>query len=63
VTKSPTDRKHVLVIGAGSVGKRHLRNFSQLGCAVSAFDQRPEPVDEAANEVGLVRRFLQLPEA
>lgn len=63
MTKSPTDRKHVLVIGAGSVGKRHLRNFSQLGCAVSAFDQRPDRVAEAAKEVGLVRRFLQLPEA
>ena len=30
--------KHLLILGSGSVGKRHMHNFSQLGCSISAMD-------------------------
>jgi predicted dehydrogenase len=56
-------RRHLLVLGAGSVGKRHLRNFSQLGCDVSAFDQRADRVAEAGEEIKLVHGFASLTEA
>lgn len=48
---------HILVLGAGSVGRRHLRNLAELGCRVSAFDPREDRLDEAASEVELVSRF------
>ena len=48
---------HVLVVGAGSVGKRHLRNFSTLGCQVSAMDPRPDRLVEATEAVPLVCSF------
>lgn len=48
---------HMLIVGAGSVGKRHLRNFAKLGCKVSAFDPRADRLDDAAKETPLERRF------
>jgi predicted dehydrogenase len=53
-------RRHLLVLGAGSVGKRHLRNFSQLGCDVSAFDQRADRVAEAGKDVKLIHGFVDI---
>lgn len=50
-------KKHILVIGAGSVGKRHLRNFTALGCAVSAMDPREDRLKEASSEVPLVKTY------
>jgi predicted dehydrogenase len=38
---------HLLIIGAGSVGKRHLRNFASMGCRVSAVDPRSDRLAEA----------------
>ena len=40
--------KHILVVGVGSIGKRHLRNFKSLGCKVSAVDPRTDRLDEAS---------------
>ena len=54
---------HVLVVGAGSVGKRHLRNLSMLGCRVSAIDPRADRLEEAAGEVQLEGRFTNFEEA
>ncbi len=54
---------HILVIGSGSVGKRHLRNFSDLGCRVSAIDPRKDRLEEAAGEVTLEGSFQDLGEA
>lgn len=51
------EQKHILVLGAGSVGKRHLRNFAELGCRVSAMDPRSDRLHEAQNEVSLSKRF------
>ena len=44
---------HVLVVGAGSVGRRHARNLAALGAGVSVVDPRPDRRDEAAGEVDL----------
>ncbi len=49
--------KHIFVIGAGSVGKRHLRNFANLGCKVSAMDPREDRLAEAAEQVKLAKSF------
>ncbi|MGA0830788.1 MAG: Gfo/Idh/MocA family protein [Nitriliruptoraceae bacterium] len=42
---------HVLVVGAGSVGRRHARNLAGLGADVSVVDPRPDRRAEAAGEV------------
>jgi len=55
--------KHILVIGAGSVGKRHLQNFSALGCAISAIDPRADRLDEARRTLSLVHAFSDLESA
>lgn len=51
------DPLHVLVLGAGSVGRRHLRNLAAIGCAVSAFDPREDRLVEASTEVELVGTY------
>lgn len=41
---------HILVIGFGSVGKRHARNLSALGCRISCVDPRADRREELAKE-------------
>jgi predicted dehydrogenase len=41
---------HILVIGTGSVGKRHARNFHELGCTISCVDPRQDRLDEMVRE-------------
>lgn len=41
---------HVLVVGSGSVGRRHARNLAALGCAISCADPRTDRRDELAKE-------------
>jgi predicted dehydrogenase len=55
--------KHLLIIGAGSVGKRHLRNFAALGVRVSALDPRSDRLEEARSEAPLEHTFQDLGEA
>ncbi|MGE0479635.1 MAG: Gfo/Idh/MocA family protein [Phycisphaerae bacterium] len=45
---------HVLVIGGGSAGQRHLRNFAALGCRVSVADPRPDRLVESSRAAPLV---------
>jgi predicted dehydrogenase len=54
---------HLLIVGAGSVGKRHLKNFVGLGCRVSAIDPRPDRLQEAENTAPLEARFPTLEDA
>jgi predicted dehydrogenase len=61
--RSSMDKRHLLVVGAGSVGKRHLRNLSGLGCQLSAVDPRPDRLDEANKETPLHRMFADLQDA
>ena len=42
--------KHILIVGTGSAGKRHARNFISLGCTVSCMDPRQDRLDELADE-------------
>lgn len=48
---------HILIISAGSVGKRHLRNFANFGCQVSVMDPRADRLAEAAAVVPTVHQF------
>ena len=57
------DKRHILVLGAGSVGKRHLNNFAELGCILSAMDPREDRLNEASKEVNLEMSFSNLEDA
>lgn len=46
------DTNHILIFGAGSVGKRHARNLAALGCRISCMDVREDRCQEMAHEVG-----------
>lgn len=46
---------HILIIGSGSVGKRHGRNFASLQCEISAFDPRADRLKEIKNDVGILK--------
>jgi predicted dehydrogenase len=45
---------HILIIGSGSVGKRHARNLAALGCRISCVDPRAERRRELAAETPVV---------
>jgi predicted dehydrogenase len=52
---------HLLVIGAGSIGKRHLRNLDGLGVSrLSVVDVRPDRLEEAREAVPGVTTFADL---
>lgn len=55
--------RHILVIGSGSVGKRHARNLSALGCRISCVDPREDRRAEMGQEVELVGSFASEGEA
>ena len=55
--------KHILIIGAGSVGKRHARNLTELGCRISCMDPREDRRSEMAGEVEIVAGFAHDTEA
>lgn len=52
--------KHLISMGAGSVGKRHLRNLKAMGCRVSAMDPRQDRLDEAGKETPLEGTYTSL---
>lgn len=54
------NRQHVLVVGAGSVGRRHARNFETLGCAISCVDPNEERLEQVARELSVAYRFTTL---
>jgi len=54
---------HILVVGAGSAGKRHARNLRLLGCRISACDPRHDRLLEIEHEGPLVRTFATLDRA
>ena len=51
---------HVLVVGTGSVGKRHARNLLGLGCEVTCVDPRRDRLEEALEELGAVPVYPDL---
>lgn len=54
---------HVLIVGAGSVGKRHARNLTTVGCRISCCDPRPDRREELSREVTLAGSFTRLEDA
>lgn len=48
---------HILIIGSGSVGKRHARNFAKLGCRISCVDPREDRRRELAAETPVLGAF------
>ncbi len=48
---------HILIVGSGSVGKRHARNFSALGCNVSCVDPRPDRREELGRESRMISAY------
>ncbi|NJL70827.1 MAG: Gfo/Idh/MocA family oxidoreductase [Candidatus Competibacteraceae bacterium] len=54
---------HILIVGSGSVGRRHARNLHALGCRISCLDPREERLAELAAEVPVVGRFKDLGDA
>jgi predicted dehydrogenase len=53
-------KHHILVLGTGSVGRRHAKNFQALNCDISCMDPREDRLDEAAKEGVLQFRFSDL---
>jgi predicted dehydrogenase len=55
--------KHLLIVGSGSVGKRHARNLAALGCRISCMDPRPDRRAELVAETPCVGSFATLEDA
>jgi predicted dehydrogenase len=51
---------HLLVLGAGSAGKRHAGNLQSLGCRISLFDPRTDRVEEAGKTLTVSGGFPDL---
>jgi predicted dehydrogenase len=56
-------QRHFLIVGTGSVGKRHARNLHGLGCAVSTMDPRSDRREELRGELPLGGAYASLEEA
>ena len=54
---------HILIVGAGSAGKRHAQNLRSLGAAVSLVDSRQDRLDEARAQGITVSVFQDLQDA
>ncbi len=52
--------KHLLIVGSGSVGKRHARNLAALGCRISCMDPREDRRAELVAETPCVGSFATL---
>jgi len=52
--------KHILVLGSGSVGRRHMRNMENMNCRLSAMDPNVDRLSEASKEVSLIFQFTKL---
>jgi len=59
----PKEQKHILIIGSGSVGKRHARNLGAFGCSISCVDPRKDRLDELASEIKVQGTFSTIEEA
>lgn len=56
-------RKHILILGSGSVGKRHARNLSSQDCDISCFDPREDRIKELAEETPIKSSSTDLEQA
>ena len=56
-------QKHILILGTGSVGKRHASNLSSLGCTISCMDPRTDRLEEVKQEINVVGTYISIEEA
>lgn len=55
---------HVLVVGCGSIGKRHIQNLKSLNIEkISICDSNPQRVDELGENFNIPLRFTKLSDA
>ena len=54
---------HILIVGSGSVGRRHARNLSALGCRISCMDPRQDRQQELARETPVIGAYASMAEA
>lgn len=54
---------NILVVGLGSIGRRHAQNFSRLGCGVGGVEINPQRVDEAELSVPGLRSWDNIGDA
>ena len=55
-------QKHILILGTGSVGKRHASNLSSLGCTISCMDPRADRLEEVKQEIDVVGTYISIEE-
>jgi len=55
-----TSQPHLLVLGAGSAGKRHAANLQGLGCSISLFDPRTDRLEDAGKSIAVQSGFTDL---
>jgi len=56
--------RHILIVGSGSVGKRHAQNLKKLGCRISCSDPRQDRINELEEAIGeLVAGYRTIEEA
>lgn len=46
-------KRHILVFGVGSVGKRHMENLNKLGCRISGFDPNISRLEEIKEKIDI----------
>lgn len=56
-------QKHILILGTGSAGQRHAKNFHSLGCRISCMDPRTDRLDALKKEIDLAGTYTSLEEA
>ena len=56
-------RKHILIVGTGSVGKRHAQNLNCLGCLISCVDPREDRLEEARNQTPIKETYTSFSES
>jgi predicted dehydrogenase len=54
---------HILIVGSGSVGRRHARNLAALGCRISCMDPRQDRREELAGETPVAGAHASMGEA
>ena len=50
-------KKHILIVGSGSIGQRHAVNLSNLGCIISCIDLRDDRISEIKSKVNINLSF------
>lgn len=53
----------ILIVGAGSAGRRHARNLHAHGASIACFDPRSDRLDQAAAETPVAARYQTLESA